>query len=88
MRMLPGVHMVFCKAKALPYSSRRQGKALYLQEVGKMCFTEMGRNGVSNAPSISPSRHLTSSQKEDYQKYCKTELYPVEGRVYCGYNVM
>lgn len=53
-----------------------KGKALNLEEVGKIFFTGVGGNVFSSALCISPSRHLMSNQKEGCGKYCETELSP------------
>lgn len=77
-----------CACRFLQGEGLTTQQLLSLEKVGEVCFTEMPGNGVSSTLSISLSRYLTSNRKEDYQKYCKTELYPVQDRVYCGYNVM
>lgn len=83
-----GVCAPRCARRFLQGQGLTSQQLLSLEKVGKVCFTEMAGNGVSSTLSISLSRYLTSNRKEDYQKYCKTELYPVQDRVYCGYNVM
>lgn len=49
----------FGKAKVWFWLAALQGKALSLEEVGMICFTELGGNRVSSALGISPFRYLT-----------------------------